>query len=41
MRAPILVEAANSPVTPGGDAVLARKGVTVLPDILVISVSSS
>ncbi|MFM8634738.1 MAG: Glu/Leu/Phe/Val family dehydrogenase, partial [Planctomycetia bacterium] len=35
VRAPILVEAANSPVTPGGDAVLARKGVTVLPDILV------
>ena len=30
-----LVEAANAPVTPEGDAILERKGVVVLPDILV------
>jgi glutamate dehydrogenase (NAD(P)+) len=34
VRAPLIIEAANSPVTPEGDAVLAAKGVTVLPDIL-------
>ena len=35
VRAPIVVEAANAPVTPEGDAILERKGVVVLPDILV------
>lgn len=35
VRARYVVEAANHPVTPSGDAVLASKGITVLPDILV------
>jgi glutamate dehydrogenase (NAD(P)+) len=34
VRAPILIEAANAPVTPGADAILDRRGVVVLPDIL-------
>ena len=34
VRARILAEAANGPVTPDADAILARNGVTVLPDIL-------
>ncbi len=34
VRAPIIVEAANSPVTPEADIVFAQKNVTVLPDIL-------
>jgi glutamate dehydrogenase (NAD(P)+) len=34
VRAPIIVEAANHPVTPDADAVLAERGVTVVPDIL-------
>jgi glutamate dehydrogenase (NAD(P)+) len=35
IRAPVVVEAANHPVTPGGDLVLERRGVIVLPDLLV------
>ncbi len=34
VRARILAEAANGPVTPEADPILARTGVTVLPDIL-------
>jgi glutamate dehydrogenase (NAD(P)+) len=34
VRAPIIIEAANSPVTPEADIVFARNNVTVLPDIL-------
>jgi glutamate dehydrogenase (NAD(P)+) len=35
IKAPVVVEAANHPVTPGGDLVLDRRGVIVLPDLLV------
>ena len=35
VRASVVVEAANHPVTPAADAVLADRGVQVLPDILV------
>jgi glutamate dehydrogenase (NAD(P)+) len=35
IKAPVVAEAANHPVTPAGDAVLARRGVIVLPDLLV------
>ncbi|MDI6771793.1 MAG: Glu/Leu/Phe/Val dehydrogenase [bacterium] len=34
VRARLIVEAANGPVTPGGDAVLAERGIRVIPDIL-------
>jgi glutamate dehydrogenase (NAD(P)+) len=34
VRAKVVVEGANYPVTPGGDHVLADRGVTVIPDIL-------
>lgn len=34
IRAPIIVEAANSPVRPEADEILAERGVTILPDIL-------
>lgn len=34
VRAPLIVEAANHPVTPEADAILRRRGVTVVPDIL-------
>ena len=34
VRAPIIIEAANSPATPEADIVFARNNVTVLPDIL-------
>ena len=34
LRTKVVVEAANGPTTPAGDAVLARKGVVVVPDIL-------
>ncbi|HUO47269.1 MAG TPA: Glu/Leu/Phe/Val dehydrogenase [Acidimicrobiales bacterium] len=34
LRASLVVEAANGPTTPDADAVLARRGVTVVPDIL-------
>jgi glutamate dehydrogenase (NAD(P)+) len=34
VRARILAEAANGPVTPGADPILAANGVTVIPDIL-------
>lgn len=34
MRAKFVIEGANGPTTPEGDAVLAEKGVVVLPDIL-------
>ncbi|HUY22960.1 MAG TPA: Glu/Leu/Phe/Val dehydrogenase [Acidimicrobiales bacterium] len=32
--AKVVVEAANGPTTPGGDRVLAERGITVVPDIL-------
>lgn len=35
VRAPIIVEAANSPVSPEADILFAKKDITVLPDILV------
>jgi len=35
IKAPVVVEAANHPITPGGDVVLERRGVIVLPDLLV------
>jgi len=34
VRARLIVEAANGPVTPSGDAVLADRGIKVIPDIL-------
>jgi glutamate dehydrogenase (NAD(P)+) len=34
IRAQVVLEAANYPVTPGGDKVLLDRGVTVIPDIL-------
>ncbi|HSF86651.1 MAG TPA: Glu/Leu/Phe/Val dehydrogenase [Acidimicrobiia bacterium] len=34
IAAPLIVEAANGPVTPGADRILAEKGTYVLPDIL-------
>jgi glutamate dehydrogenase (NAD(P)+) len=34
VRARLVVEGANAPITPGGDAVLEERGVTVVPDIL-------
>ncbi|MCH8921180.1 MAG: Glu/Leu/Phe/Val dehydrogenase [Chloroflexi bacterium] len=34
MRAKFVIEGANGPTTPEGDAVLAEKGIVVLPDIL-------
>lgn len=34
VRARLIVEAANGPTTPGGDAVLAERGIKVVPDIL-------
>ena len=35
IKAPVVVEAANHPVTPAGDRVLERRGIIVLPDLLV------
>jgi glutamate dehydrogenase (NAD(P)+) len=35
IRARAVIEAANHPVTPSGDEVLARRGIPVLPDVLV------
>jgi glutamate dehydrogenase (NAD(P)+) len=35
IRAPVVVEAANHPVTPRGDQVLEKRGVIVLPDLLI------
>jgi len=37
VRARFIVEAANHPVTPAADAILAERGITILPDILVNS----
>jgi glutamate dehydrogenase (NAD(P)+) len=34
LTAKVVVEGANGPTTPGGDAILADKGVLVVPDIL-------
>ena len=34
IKAPIVAEAANGPTTPHADEILARRGITVLPDIL-------
>ncbi|NQW47559.1 MAG: glutamate dehydrogenase, partial [Planctomycetes bacterium] len=35
VRAPVIVEAANAPVEPEADAIFDRRGITVVPDILV------
>src|SRR5262245_25428297 len=37
VRARLVVEAANGPVTPAADQILSRRGIPVLPDILVNS----
>ena len=37
VRAPLVVEGANGPTTPEGDAVLSERGVHVIPDILANS----
>lgn len=34
IKAPVIVEAANNPIHPGADDLLAERGVTILPDIL-------
>jgi glutamate dehydrogenase (NAD(P)+) len=34
VQAPVVVEAANYPVTPGGDKVLGDRGIHVIPDVL-------
>jgi glutamate dehydrogenase (NAD(P)+) len=34
LQASVMVEAANGPTTPDADVILARRGVTVVPDIL-------
>jgi glutamate dehydrogenase (NAD(P)+) len=34
VRASIICEGANGPITPGGDAILEEKGVLILPDVL-------
>jgi glutamate dehydrogenase (NAD(P)+) len=34
IRAPLIIEAANAPIDPDADAILAERGVRVLPDIL-------
>ena len=35
VKARLVVEAANHPVTPGGDAIFAARGITCLPDVLM------
>ena len=35
IKAPVVDEAATHPVTPAGDRVLERRGIIVLPDLLV------
>jgi glutamate dehydrogenase (NAD(P)+) len=35
IRAPLILEAANHPVTPIADRILTERGITILPDILV------
>ena len=37
VKAPVILELANGPVTPAADAILDRNGVTVVPDILANS----
>jgi glutamate dehydrogenase (NAD(P)+) len=34
IKAEIIIEAANAPTTPAGEAILERRGVTIVPDIL-------
>jgi len=34
IKAPVIIEAANAPVRPDADEILAKQGVTILPDIL-------
>jgi glutamate dehydrogenase (NAD(P)+) len=34
VKAPVVLEAANYPVTPNGDTILREAGITVIPDIL-------
>ncbi|MEE8465666.1 MAG: glutamate dehydrogenase, partial [Dehalococcoidia bacterium] len=35
IKAPLILEAANHPITPDADRILNQRGITVLPDILV------
>lgn len=35
IHARVVVEAANHPVTPDGDAILLQRGITVLPDVMI------
>ena len=35
IKAPLILEAANHPITPDADRILTERGITVLPDILV------
>jgi glutamate dehydrogenase (NAD(P)+) len=34
VKASFIVEGANGPITPGADAILEKRGITVVPDIL-------
>ena len=34
IRAPLIIEAANGPITAGGDEILREKGVVIIPDLL-------
>ena len=34
IKARVIIEAANHPITPGADSLLLAKGVTIIPDIL-------
>jgi len=34
IKAEVIIEAANAPITPGGEAILEKRGVVVVPDIL-------
>jgi glutamate dehydrogenase (NAD(P)+) len=35
IKSPLILEAANHPITPNADSILTERGITVLPDILV------
>ena len=37
IKAPVVLELANGPTTPAGDAILDKKGTVVVPDILANS----
>ncbi len=34
IKAKLILEAANGPITPDGDAILERRGITVVPDVV-------